>query len=73
MSRVAAGDTSGAPERAEEAQAIGQRARSAARQLPAVSTHDKNAALRAMGAGLRSGAENRCRSDPRARRHSTEA
>jgi glutamate-5-semialdehyde dehydrogenase len=57
MSRVAAGDTSGAPERADEAQAIGQRARSAARQLPAVSSHDKNAALRAMGAGLRSGAE----------------
>ena len=41
---------------AREALAIGERGRAAARQLAAASTNTKNAALRAMAAGLRAGA-----------------
>jgi len=54
MPKAARGDTTGPEDWAETAQAIGRRARAAARQLAAAGTNDKNAALRAMAKGLRS-------------------
>ena len=53
MPKAAKGKTADHRDWAEESQAIGRRARAAARQLAAAGTAAKNAALRAMAAGLR--------------------
>jgi glutamate-5-semialdehyde dehydrogenase len=57
MPQVARGDSTDREDWSPEAQAIGRRARAAARQLAAASTNTKNAALRAMAAALRNSAE----------------
>jgi glutamate-5-semialdehyde dehydrogenase len=54
MAKVARRDTTAPEDWAETAQAIGRRARAAARQLAAAGTNVKNAALKAMADGLRS-------------------
>jgi glutamate-5-semialdehyde dehydrogenase len=53
MPQVARGDTTGPDDWAETSQAIGRRARAAARQLAAAGTHAKNLALGAMAVNLR--------------------
>jgi glutamate-5-semialdehyde dehydrogenase len=53
MPQVARGDTTGPEDWAETSQAIGRRARAAARQLAAAGTHAKNLALGAMAGNLR--------------------
>ncbi len=57
MPKAAKGKTADHRDWAEESQAIGRRARAASRQLAAAGTAAKDAALRAMAAGLRSGAD----------------
>ena len=54
MAKAAQRDTTGPESWAEKAQAIGRRARAAARQLAGAGTNVKNAALKAMAGGLRS-------------------
>jgi len=54
MAKVARRDTTAPEDWAETAQAIGRRARAAARQLAAAGTNVKNAALKAMADSLRS-------------------
>jgi len=54
MAKAARGRTAGPESWAEKAQAIGRRARAAARQLAGAGTNVKNAALKAMADGLRS-------------------
>ena len=54
MAKAAQGNTTGPEGWAEKAQAIGRRARAAARQLAGAGTNVKNAALKAMAGGLRS-------------------
>jgi glutamate-5-semialdehyde dehydrogenase len=54
MAKAAQGDMTGPESWAEKAQAIGRRARAAARQLAGAGTNVKNAALKAMAGGLRS-------------------
>ena len=54
MAKVARRDTTAPQDWAETAQAIGRRARAAARQLAAAGTNVKNAALKAMADSLRS-------------------
>jgi glutamate-5-semialdehyde dehydrogenase len=54
MAKAAQGDATGPESWAEKAQAIGRRARAAARQLAGAGTNVKNAALKAMAGGLRS-------------------
>jgi glutamate-5-semialdehyde dehydrogenase len=54
MAKAARGDTTKPEGWAETAQAIGRRARAAARQLAGAGTNVKNAALKAMAEGLRS-------------------
>jgi len=56
MPEVARSDTGGLDEWAEEAEAIGRRARAAGRALAAAGTRAKNAALKAMADGLRAAA-----------------
>jgi glutamate-5-semialdehyde dehydrogenase len=56
MEPAAPGDAGGREAWMGEAQAIGERARTAARALTAANTNTKNAALRAMAEGLRTGA-----------------
>ena len=57
MPEVARSDTGGLNEWAEEAEAIGRRARAAGRALAAAGTNAKNAALKAMAEGLRAAAD----------------
>jgi glutamate-5-semialdehyde dehydrogenase len=57
MPEVARSDTGGLDEWAEEAEAIGRRARAAGRALAAAGTNAKNAALKAMAEGLRAAAD----------------
>jgi glutamate-5-semialdehyde dehydrogenase len=57
MPEVARSDTGGLDEWAEEAEAIGRRARAAGRALAAAGTNAKNAALKAMADGLRAAAD----------------
>jgi len=57
MPEVARSDTGGLDEWAEEAEAIGRRARAAGRALAAAGTSAKNAALKAMADGLRASAD----------------
>ena len=57
MAEVARSDTGGLDEWAEEAEAIGRRARAAGRALAASGTSAKNAALKAMAEGLRAAAD----------------
>ena len=57
MPEVARSDTGGFDEWAEEAEAIGRRARAAGRALAAAGTSAKNAALKAMAEGLRAAAD----------------
>jgi glutamate-5-semialdehyde dehydrogenase len=57
MSHVAKGDTAGGSSWAETSASIGRRARAAARKLAAAGTDSKNAALKAMAAGLRRSAD----------------
>jgi glutamate-5-semialdehyde dehydrogenase len=52
MAKAPKGDALAPEDWADEAQAIGRRARAAARQLAAAGTHAKNNALKAMAAGL---------------------
>jgi len=57
VAEVARSDTGGLDEWAEEAEAIGRRARAAGRALAASGTSAKNAALKAMAEGLRAAAD----------------
>jgi glutamate-5-semialdehyde dehydrogenase len=56
MSKVAQGDAANRGDWTSQSQAIGQRARAAARQLAAAGSNLRNATLKAMAAALRTGA-----------------